>query len=235
LKLDEILRAHPSSQTLAVLWGEPATPDAKRTEKAQELIRGQRDAQVDILVGLMRSPVLANLKQRRAEGIEEPSEIAPLAAFELRNPRRTARLFIDHTARTGRVLYHFGIETIEQLERRDERLGQLLWRLAIGQGSRRDDRRYGVDRWLEVTWNPWDDSLGAVLTPMVARWFRKDSTFGLQPLIDALTRTQAEPVEASAHLLGGATSGLAQWTPHLVREGATRLRELADRGDPLRA
>lgn len=224
MKLDVLLEQYPWEGTREVLCQQLPAQEQLPLEAAKRLIAQQRASQVEMLLSLMISPRLQREQAISSAaglgGVREPRA----DTFQLRDPRRSARLFIDRALRTGKDLRPFEAEELEKLDREDAALGRLLRLMALAQESSRVERRGEKQVWAEITLT--HGNFGLVLTPMVygddgAR--RRNNDSQIEELVSALAQGLGKSATTE-------DEGLLRWTTRLAREGHARLRELrADR------
>ncbi len=231
MKLDALLQQYPWDETRAALFREPRVSADLPLETAERLIKQQRTTQVDSLLSVMLSPRLVPefASERAASPGSRREEHAGM--FELRDPRRTARLFIDRSARTGKDLRPFSLVDLDRLGADDAALGRILRLLAIAIELPRAERAGQAGEWARVPSQ--SRGFGLVLTAMLrARSDRK--TRELDPDVKALTRELVGRMDElpSSEQLTAEGPRLPRWVGSLAREGQERIREL--RGEPKR-
>jgi hypothetical protein len=214
MKLEEFLNRYPWAKTREALCGEPTEQTTIPMSTAEQLIVGQRESQREVLQSLMLSPVL-----EPAAAVTETAHPRE-QVFELRAPRRTARLFLDRATRAGKDLRPLRTADLDQLEYGVSRLGRLLRLLAISQDASVAERARMVDEWWLLASEYTD--VGLVLTPMLYAPPGTSGDADIQRLTHELADNLAS-VDVSKRASG---KTLQSWTASLVREGSRRLREL---------
>ena len=222
MKLNELLERYPWDRTQRVLWGEPPAKPSLSLDDARQIVRDYRGSQTEELLRLMVSPVVRSLPVQKT-----PSPPGPAKDREesrtLRDPRRTARLFVDQAAREGKNLRLFETSQLRDLGPEDGPLAELLQTLAVALDLPRAERRT-LAKWNRVAvWS--DNDLGPVLTPMLTsgKVDKRD-----EPTITALANELAgllEIQQAGSEIHGGYRE-LLHWTGRFTRQGHRRLTEL---------
>jgi hypothetical protein len=218
MNLDELLTGFPWERTRDVLWEEPSAVEKEPTpadaRAVSRLISAQRESQLDLLVDLSVTPIIAEPK---AASRVDPTYLGP-PIHELRAPRAVSRLFLERVARVGKDLGRLSAEAMQRVDPANADLGRVLRLIALAAERRvaeRDD--------LEVDWvqiSPEAD-LGIVLTPMYMH----------------MVRGRMPHNEESARLADALQSGIekralrvaediAVWAAALSKEGAARMLEL---------
>ena len=206
MKLDDALDQLPWAETREILCGEPWAVEALHLDTAERLIVQQRASQLEVLVRLMLSPVL---EPKPAAPVDDPRRTVtdlPGQVFELRDPRRTARLFVDRAARTGKDLRPFRDEDLNQLDDSNAQLGRLLRLLAVAHDSSRVERAAMRGEWRAIASDTVD--MVPVLTPMLysrdgrvdALWLSLWQAPWLRACRKLQTRAHGEPANRSSTL-----------------------------------
>jgi hypothetical protein len=227
-KFDGVLQRYPWEATWVRLCGDPPPPEELPLDDARQIIARERDSQIPRLFTLMLTPIVEPARHPPKRPNDPPRGET---LFRLREPRRTARLFLERSVSAGQNLRQFPVEELEQLDdRRDSALGRLLRLLAVADGLPLRERRAYRTEWSNLRFLGAD--FGPVLTPMLratteTKPSREANHLQLAELLAARLAEAAERSERSTE-----DKSLGQWTNLLIRQGAARLREL---GADLRA
>jgi hypothetical protein len=211
MNLQRLLERHPWEETKRLLWRAPVP---QHDDQAKRIVAAQRDSQLDSVVRSMVTPVVAAERPDAKWGSSRKEQ----PVLSPRSPRRTARLFIDSASRVGKGLNAFARQ-FDVWGPDDGRLARLLWLLAISVDTPSHELNVTGSDWRRVIEEPGD--LGAVLSPFVAAIEMRpravaeiavDLRDDLAMKLEARNVAVAEPLDV--------------WVTSLIREGATRLREL---------
>lgn len=225
MKIDEFFARFPERKIRAALCADRVTPTKPPLEVAEGLVRGYRQEQVALLAQLMRSPVTVRIE----EGDAQSRVGGPRDAFEILEPRQTARRFVVEAGRLGKELSRFEAADLESLSADDQALARVLRLIARAQESPRQRREQG-ERWQTLRSGKVD--LGAVLGPMVVRvGDERAPEPGDKDVAELIGLLEVEyRKDSKVH----ERPNIERWVPRLIYEGAKRLRELGADGQARR-
>jgi hypothetical protein len=213
LTIDRILADMSWDATREALTAEPTVDAEGRMRMAGQLIKRQRDLQVDVLARLAVSPVLASASSESS------------ISFELRSPSLTARRFIDDSARIGKHLHPFEWKEFDRLESPDAHLGRFLRLIAMAPvpaDAGEPEFRHQFDASVAAT-----DDLGLVLCAMTADLVRRPSD--VRELVDNLGRRLLESEDSYQSDRAPEPEVLLKWTSELALEGSAQLHGLVQK------
>ena len=222
MKIKDFLAQNPWEETFELLCREPPAPEDLSLDVAAGLIQQERESQIPSLIPLMLSPLVESRSHNVPKG-QPSTKRDRWGVHRLREPRRTARLFIEHAVRSGKDLRHYEIAHLMQLRADDAALGRLLRLLSIAGDSSLRMRQALADEWRNVT--GWDADFGPVLGPMVSEAEQGTDAPSVHHLTAQLALTlKLETGAVSAP--SKRSDGLLQWVSTLAREGRERISEL---------
>lgn len=222
MKIADFLAQNPWEETLALLCREPPAREDLSLDVAAGLIRQQRESQIPALIPLMVSPLVDVQSPNVTEG-QKPTKRDRGGGHRLREPRRTARLFIEHAIRSGKDLRHYASADLMRLGTDDAALGRLLRLLSIAGDSSRATRPTLAREWRDVMGSRAD--FGLVLTPMITQPDGDPTSQAIHWLSIHIANSLRDEPPASSPASDD-IERLMHWVSMMVREGSQRISEL---------